>query len=677
MVRRVHDRGARVSQILRRGGAAIGVVTALGLGAPLAFAQAAPVQAAPAEEPSFWERLFGRRTNGEETLPAPDATPYDLTFEVAGGDRDLARKLEDVSNLARLRKDAPSGGAGLVRRALADRDRLYGALSALGYYEPAMAIAVAGIDPASGAAIARAEAARRKGPVPVRVSITPGAQFTFGRLAVVDARTGKPLPPPEDWKRLGIAPGAPALSATVFAAEKALVDLWRTRGHAFAAVPGRDAVADHATKTLDVTFRIAPGREARFGAVGVSGTERLRPEFLAERVPWKPGDVFSPEPIARLRRDLQKYDVFESIRLREDDRFKERGEVPVDIEVKERPPRFVGFGARYSTTDGPAVNAYWGHRNLFGGAERLRLDAQVSGTDISGRNQLKKLDTLDQVGYRLGATFVKPGIIGPGTDLVVQPAFLREITETYSRQGFLGAAGLKHRFDEHLAGEIGIDHERARILRALDTNYQGGRWYTLVGLPVALTYDTTDSQLDPTRGIRASATVEPFLTALGSSLDMTLVKGSVSAYLPFDDEARYVLAGRLAMGSLIGADLADIPPPRRFFAGGGGSVRGYGYQSLGPRDASGHVIGGRSLLAASAELRVKVTDTIGVVPFFDAGNAFAESYPDFKSDLRYAAGIGLRYYTAIGPIRLDLARGLNREKGDPSFGLYISLGQAF
>lgn len=665
--RRDQTRTGTVTNIVCRAGFAAGAIAAL-----MAFAPAAEAQ-----ERSFWDRLFGRKTDEPESIPSPDAVPYTVSFEVVGdGDR-LTRRLRDVSNLERLRNDPPSGGAGLVRRALTDRERLYGALSALGYYGAKVQITVAGLDPAANTAIGQVEAARRAGPVPVSVVITPDVQFTFGDLAVVDARTGKPLPAPADWRRLGIERGGPALSTTVLAAERALVEMWRTQGYAFATVPSRDAVVNHATKRMNVTYHLEPGKIARFGEVKVHGTEHLRPNFVADRVPWKPGDIFSPEPMARLRRDLQKYDVFESIRVREDDRFKAQSIVPVDIEVQERKPRFVGFGAKYSTTDGPAANAYWGHRNLFGGAERLRLDAQFSGANISNSSRLKKVNTWEKLGYRVGATFVKPGILGVDTDLVVQPTFLREVTETYTRQGFLGAAGLKHRFNEQLTGEIGIDFERAKYGRYLDTSYSGGKWYTLVGIPVTLTYDTTKSPLDPTRGIRASATVEPFSSIIGSTVDMTVLKGSVSGYLPLDDEERYVLAARVAAGSIAGADLADVPPPRRFYAGGGGSVRGYAYQSIGPKDQFGRVIGGRSLLEGSLEMRMKVTDTIGIVPFVDAGGAFASAYPDFKSNLRYSAGIGVRYYTSIGPIRLDIARGLNREKGDPPVGLYISLGQAF
>ena len=235
-----------------------------------------------------------------------------------------------------------------------------------------------------------------------------------------------------------------------------------------------------------------------------------------------------------------------------------------------------------------------------------------------------------------------------------------------------GTAPIRYRFSDSWAVQGGIEVEAGQASDAL-----GRLNYTLVGLPVSLTYDSTDSLLDPTRGVRVTASATPYPTLLGSDPGLFVAKGQGSAYHAFDEEARYVLAGRIGFGSITGADLADIPANRRFFAGGGGSVRGYAYKSLGPQDIFGNPLGGRSLLEGSVEARIKLTDTIGIVPFLDAGTAFEASLPDFKDEIRVAAGLGLRYYTGIGPIRLDVAVPLNRERGDSAAAVYISLGQAF
>jgi translocation and assembly module TamA len=152
---------------------------------------------------------------------------------------------------------------------------------------------------------------------------------------------------------------------------------------------------------------------------------------------------------------------------------------------------------------------------------------------------------------------------------------------------------------------------------------------------------------------------------------------SGSAYRALDTDRRFVLAGRAKFGSLVGEETDDVPANKRFYAGGGGSIRGYEFQSVGPLDANNDPLGGRSLIELNAELRVRITEQIGLVPFVDGGMVFDSVYPDFEEDLRWAAGLGVRYFSAIGPLRLDIAIPLNKREVDDSFQFYISLGQAF
>jgi translocation and assembly module TamA len=201
--------------------------------------------------------------------------------------------------------------------------------------------------------------------------------------------------------------------------------------------------------------------------------------------------------------------------------------------------------------------------------------------------------------------------------------------------------------------------------------------YTLVGVPLSVRYDTTDNPLDPSRGVRVIGSVASYAKAFGSSVNLIQSKLQASTYYAIDAQARTVLAGRVGLGSLSGASINEIPDSRRFFAGGGGSVRGFAYRSLSPLGPGDVPIGGRSLFEASLEARFRVTDTIGIVPFVDVGSAFASSYPDFRTNLRYAAGLGLRYFTGFGPLRLDIAVPLDRRKGEAPAALYVSVGQAF
>ncbi|CAH1653567.1 Autotransporter secretion outer membrane protein TamA [Hyphomicrobiales bacterium] len=636
-------------------------------------------QAEKPDNRSFFDRLFGRKAEPEQPqIPVPDAVPYEVTIDVGGDDDTLEQRIRDASNLEELKKSPPSGAEGLVQRASADLPRLFSTMAALGYYEAKITVTVAGVDVDSTTAAARVNSARRAGPVPVVINVNPGRLFTFGSLKGVNAATGAAVDPPEAWAKLNFARGEPAESSVVLSAEAALVARFRDIGHAFAKAVKRDAIVDYATGQMDVTLRVEPGPLVRFGDVKISGTERLNPGFIRRRVTFRPGDVFSTAALDDFRRELNSYDVFDSVRIREGSALNDAGELPIDVEVKERLPRFVGFSAKYSNTDGPSVNAYWGHRNLFGNAERLRLDATVAGASgkILGADG-KEVPWRERLGFNFGGTFEVPGIFTVQDDLIVKANYLRNVTENYTQQGFLGSVGVKREFSKEFTAQVGLSFERAKFTRAYSDVGGGGSYYTLVGIPVEATYDTTDSKLDPTRGFRVTGTVTPYPSFLGSTIGMTSMTGTASAYLSLDTDSRYILAGRVRMGSIVGAGLYDIPPPHRFFAGGGGSVRGYDYQSIGPKDAFGRVIGGRSLLEGSVEMRVKVTDTIGVVPFVDAGGAFRDSVPSFDDDIKYSAGIGLRYYTSLGPLRLDVARGLNRDKGDPPYGIYMSLGQSF
>lgn len=599
--------------------------------------------------------------------PAPDATPYTVNIDVTGGDSSLADRVKSASNLERLSDRPPSGAAGLVRRALADQRDINAALYSAGYYGGIIRIRIAGSPPDTPDIFERIEAARGRGPVPVQVDVQAGPQFLFGRIVLLDAATRRPLPEAPSLARLRLVPGEPALATSIVRAEGMIVDHWRAMAHPFVRIADKEIVADHAKKTVDVTFLIAPGPTATFGRFSVVGADFLTPGFIEERIDIPPGTPYSPDVLDRLRRRLLEYEAIASVRIREAEQLAPDGSLPITIEVSPRKPRYVGFSATYSSTEGSALNAYWGHRNLFGGGETLRLDAQASWFG----EKSEAVPNADPFGYKFSATFVKPGIYTARDDLVADAAILREVTNAYVREAVTLLVGVRHRFSDDLKLQVSLDLEESRVEDSTGTNDYG-----IVGVPFELTYDNTDSKLDPSRGWRASATVEPFAYLGDAGAGPTLFNGSVSTYHAFDEQKRFILAGRVAAGSIIGAGLYDVPPQRRFYVGGGGSLRGYDYQSASPRNEEGIIIGGRSYFEASVEARVRVTDTIGIVPFFDMGSAFASEWPDFDS-MKYSAGIGLRYYTSIGPLRVDLAFPLNPGPDDGDFGVYVSLGQAF
>ncbi|WP_372441170.1 autotransporter assembly complex protein TamA [Microvirga arvi] len=623
--------------------------------------------------------LFGWfRGSDEPPAPSAEALPYSLDYVVGGDNKDLQQTLKDASTLQSLQSDPPPDAAALVARAGADLPRLIDALWGAGYYNARVTINVAGVPMVLQAT--RTETATRavagyraRALVPIQIVADPGPQFALRNVSVLDSRTGRPFAPSELPPRVvKIKPGDPARSADILAAEARIVDHFRSQSRPFAKVQQQNPVVFHPAQAMDVTLGIDPGPRAGIGAITIQGAENVDPAVVRSFIYTEPGDPYSPAALASMRKSISQIEALSSVRIREAETLDAYGNLPLFVEITERPPRIIGASAQYSTTDGPALRAYWAHRNLFGGAERLRLEGNIFYlTEDGGQPDRNEESGWDNLGGRFRASFLKPALWGTRNDLLVDALVERDRTEGYTSRLVNAAAGIRHRFSQTFSIQGGIEYERGQA-----TDILGQIDYTLVGLPLSLSYDSTDNPLNPTKGVRLIASVTPYPEFLGSSVPITVARGTASTYYAFDEEARYVLAGRLGLGSIVGADLDEIPANRRFYAGGGGSVRGYHYQSLSPTFL-GEPIGGRSLLEASLEARIKITDTIGIVPFVDAGTAFESSYPDFDESIRVAVGLGLRYYTGIGPIRLDVAIPVNPERGDPSYAIYIGIGQAF
>jgi translocation and assembly module TamA len=574
-------------------------------------------------------------------------TPYEVTL-TGVEDNSLRELLEGTTTLFRLNEQPPPSPIGLRRRADADRERIQTALRSVGFYDGKVEIEVdTSVEPAK-----------------VNVAVTPGPVYTFDRITVAGAGGVALEGAPITASDLGIQVGEAALAARVVDAESRATNRLGERGFAFARIAERRAVVDHETRTMDVTYIIDPGPLTRYGDVSVQGLDRVTEQLVRNRIPWKPGEEYRPEEIEDARLSISNLGVFSSVRVGLDREPGPDGVTPVTVTVAERPRRVIGAGFSYSTEDGLATNAYWGHRNLFGGAEQFRVSATLA--------RIGENDPTD-IEVRLNTNFRKPDFLMLNQALILDATLLRERPDAYDRDAVVLSALLERKLSDALTVSGGVTLEQSSVT----DNLGGTIDSTLFGVPLHVSYDGTNDLLDPTRGFRTDLLVTPYKQIGGQGSIFSIARITNSAYYDFAGDGRFVAAGRFSLGSVFGSSTADIPADKRFYAGGGGSIRGYGFQDVGPRDALGEPTGGRSLIEVGAEMRIKITDTIGIVPFIDGGNVYDSPTLDFSEELRWGAGIGARYYTAFGPLRVDVAVPLDKRPGDSSWQLYISIGQAF
>ena len=606
----------------------------------------------------FGITLFEDESEAAAHAVIADPRDYSVDISVTGNGA-LKDQLSAASALWAGREEPASGAAGLLATARSDYRRIQSALYAAGFYGGTISIRVDGKEAAD-----LAPDATLSDPISVAVSVDSGPVFRFDRAEIVN-----PAPTPASEADQvsgpdGFSTGAIARAGAVRQAALVAVKAWNQLGYPKASVTNREVVADHATNRLDAVLTVTPGPHAVLGAISVDGETDMIESFIIRQTGLVPGAEYDPDDLKRARERLADLDVFSSIRITEADAVGPDGTLPLTIVVQERKPRRIGAGASFSTTDGLGLETYFLHRNLFGGGERLKLTAKLAGIAYP-------VDSAD-FDYYFGGTLTKPGIFTPDTDLVADLTAQRTVLPNYTETSVNGKIGLTHQFSNQISVAGGVEAEQAGFIDDL----YGNRSFTLVGAYGGVTYDTRNDATDPSEGIYASVTASPFYDFQFGNAGIQLTT-EARGYAGFGDNDQFVLAGRVKAGFLYGPSLAETPPDKLFFAGGGGSVRGYSYRSIGVDGPGDTVTGGQFLTEASVEARVKVSDTLGFVAFADAGYVTADSFVGLADGTRIGVGTGLRYYTDFGPLRLDVAVPLNKRDGDPNFALYAGIGQAF
>lgn len=586
-----------------------------------------------------------------ETVELISPLFYNLDVSVDGDDVDLKNLINRSSTLIRDKEQPASGRAGLLSAANGDYQRLVETLYARGYYAGTVSIKLDGKE-ASDLPID----VDLPNPTKAIISIDPGPVYTFNTAKITNILPGT------DLSGLGFETGQPAKSDAVRDAGRAAVKAWAKQGYATADIPEAQVQADHATRKLDADLRIVTGPKVTYGPVNVRGTNRVDADYLQYMTDLPAGETYDPDKIEAARKRLLKLDAFGVVDI-EQQEIEADGSMPIGVTVQDRKPRRFGFGATISTLDGAGIEGFWLHRNIFSRAERLRFDGAISGI---GRS----LDPTDY-DYELGTTFIKPGAFSPDTDFRLNMTLERERLDNYDALTFSLTAGVSTVISEKLTGSLDFVLERSRIDDSL-----GRRKFTLYGVEGGLTYERRDVPLDATRGYYIDLSAFPFYESKSGQFGLQTT-AEARAYKQLGSTDKYVLAGRAKIGSVMGIDITDAPPQVLFFSGGGGSIRGFQYLANGVTLANGQELGGRSLIEASAEIRTKLNENFGVVGFIDAGIVGPTASPDFTQEINVGVGMGVRWRTGLGPLRIDLARAVNHKSSDPLVGVYIGLGQAF
>jgi len=594
---------------------------------------------------------------------AADPTQYNVIVSPTGQPA-LNAAIKGSSQLIALRTRAPAGPFAVVSRARLDIPRLTAALESFGYYNAHLSITIAdrGLeDPGLVDTLAHAPASP---PVIVRVNVQPGRQFHLR-----DVRLDGPVP---DTVRSSftLRPGDPAIAGVVLSAGAALLSALREQGYAFARVSPPDVTEVPADRALDVVYRVEPGPRVNIGPITIAGLRLLHEAYVRRRLLLHQGQLYQPSAIEAARQDLASTGVFSDVVVRAAPRLDAAGTLPLTIDLTERALHAVTFSAAYSTDLGGSAGVTWSRRDLFGNAEQLNLSASLTGlggTDTTG------------LGYAVTAQLLKPDFLRRDQQLEFDLGALKQDLEAYDQTAETAGTTLTRKLSPRWTVSVGLTGEQERIVQQGVT-----RDYTLVALPLTGKFDSTGLSNpldDATHGMRATLGAAP-TESLGNT-DSTFVVLQASASTYFDLAAlgagkpgNSVLALRALVGSAQGAGQFDLPPDQRFYGGGSSTVRGFRYQSVGPLFSDNSPEGGAAIDAATIEFRQRVWRSIGAAIFIDAAQVNASSAP-FEGTLREGVGAGLRYYTAIGPLRVDFAVPVNKPPGGDSFELYLGLGQAF
>ena len=572
------------------------------------------------------ERRYAVGLDGIDALPLETRTRFFENSELSKGEGKSAN------------------AAQLERRAKEDAELMRSILRSEGYYD----------------ALVTTEVQPEDDRLQVTINVQPGAAYKFADVTVTGLGQAQAM-----REAFPVEAGDPIDAQTVIAGQVDLrADLMRN-GYPFAVVNEPDVTVDHATTLGTIDLPVEPGPRAVYGDIVITGS---KPPFNAKHAQviarFKPGQLYNIDQVDDYRRALISTGIVGAVKV-EPVKTADPGVVNILTNLEPAPLRTIAGEIGYGTGEGFRVETSWQHRNL------IKPEGAVTVRAIAGTREQLLGTNLRMNNFNARDRVLNARVIAHHTRFDAYDARTFEVGGSIERQTNII---FQKRWTWSLGAEVLASDEKDFVAVL---GREARRTYLIAALPAQLGYDGSDDLLDPSHGFRLNGRISPEASLRGKVFTYVKAQFDASYYQPLT--SKVVLAGRVRLGGTVGAMRDNIAPSRLFYAGGGGSVRGYGYQLIGPRDPTGSPIGGRSLAEFGLEARVKLPvfgGNFGVVPFLDGGQIYSSAYPKF-SDMQYGAGLGVRYYSLFGPIRVDVGTPLNRRTGDPRVAVYVSIGQAF
>lgn len=604
-----------------------------------------------------------------------DSIDYEVSFSETDIDSNIISQLSEISALIKLQnRPLPTLNA-LKNRSKRDVEQFKNYLISLGYCSAKASFSIT-------------ENKDEEDTYKVFIKLDPGPQFQIQKVdfkvsGIENDFLKNQNVTTEDLLNIKIE--STLNFSAVQAAVVRLESYFKERGYPFVLIEKPEIILHNSKILADIVFKIKTGPKCKFGETHITGLVDLDESFVRNRLQWQAGQIYNVKVVEKTRKQLIETGLLGSIQF-EPEQPVIQNTTNIRSTVSQSPARRLGAGIRYATSQGVGGRIYWDHYNMLGHGEHLH-------TSLS----CEKMQTQAKLGYDV------PDFLAPQQSLLNEVSFTYDKKRAYYGRTLHGGSLVQKKINDHISAGLGLSAEKSKLKQtAFPTSpFQSSLW----GLPIDFKWDATEDLLNPTQGMRLFTRITPYSGRIGhkkpnfSNINLkqrsfAISDTKVSAYLPVLKntlgEEKLIIAGFVRAGTIFGKNLTmsngriNIPPNKSFYAGGADSIRAYGYQLLGPLDNNRNPLGGLSYNEYGVEVRVKTTEKTGFVIFTEAGAVSGNKSPNFKSkDRLWGSGIGFRYYSALAPIRVDIAfphkvrRNINGKRIDAPFQIYLSVGQAF